>query len=131
MRKNPLQVLADYNNLHRNPGESVQAYCTRFNSVYNALSPELKPPQGSALNKFPEGFDSDMTYQLRERDFATLEDMKKGALSVEVNLMETRARMKTKKRVSFRDESTPSTSNSKMERMMEEMMKEMSIIKRE
>ena len=32
--------------------------------------------------------------------------------------------------MSFREESTPSTSNSKMERMMEERMKEMSIIKR-
>ena len=38
--------------------------------------------------------------------------------------------MKTEKRVSFREESTPSTSNSKMEKMMEEIMKEMSIIKR-
>ena len=52
-----------------------------------------------------------MAYQLRERDFTTLEDMQKGALSVEVNLMEKRARMKTKKRVSFRDENAPSTSN--------------------
>ena len=49
---------------------------------------------------------------------------------MEVNLMEKRARMKNEKRVSFREESTPSTSNSKMEKMMEEMMKEMSIIKR-
>ena len=71
-----------------------------------------------------------MAYQLRERDFATLEDMQKGALSVEVNLMEKRARMKIEKRVSFREENEPSTSNSKMEKMMEEMMKEMSIIKR-
>ena len=71
-----------------------------------------------------------MTYSLRERVFATLEDMQRGALSVEVNLMEKRARMKSEKRVSFREEPTPSTSRSKMERMMEEMMKEMSIIKR-
>ena len=89
----------------------MQAYCTRFNSVYNALSPKLKPPQGSALNKFPKGFDPEMAYQLRERDFETLEDMQRGALSVEVNLMEKRAKMKTEKRVSFREESTPSTSS--------------------
>ena len=56
--------------------------------------------------------------------------MQRGALSLEVNLMEKRARMKTEKRASFREESPPSTSSSKMERMMEEMMKEMSIIKR-
>ena len=65
VNKNPLQILPDYNSLKRNTGESVQAYCTRFNSVYNALPPDLKPPQGSALNKFPEGFDPDMAYQLR------------------------------------------------------------------
>ena len=71
-----------------------------------------------------------MTYSLRERDFATLEDMKIGALSVEVNLMEKRARMKSEKRVSFREEYTPSTSSSNMEIMMEEMMKKMSILER-
>ena len=83
----------------------MQAYCTRFNSVYNELSLELKPPEGSDLNKFPEGFDPEMAYQLRERDPATLEEMQKDALSVEVNLMEKRARMKNEKRVSFREES--------------------------
>ena len=71
-----------------------------------------------------------MAYQLRERDPITLEDMQKGAPPVEVNLMEKRARMKNEKRVSFREESTPSTSSSKMERMMEEMMKKMSILER-
>ena len=98
--------------------------------MYNALPLDLKPPQGSALNKFPKGFDPEMAYQLRERDPATLEDMQKGALTVEVNLMEKRERMKNEKRVSFREESTPSTSNSKLERMMEEMMKKMSILER-
>ena len=56
--------------------------------------------------------------------------MQKGALAVEVNLMEKIARMKNEKRVSFREESTPTTSNSNMERMMEEMMKNMSILER-
>ena len=64
--------------------------------------------------KFPEGFDPKMAYQLRERDPLTLEDMQKGALVVEVNLIEKRARMKNEKRVYLREESTPSTSLSKM-----------------
>ena len=98
--------------------------------MYNALPPELKPPQGSALAKFPEGFDLEMAYQLRERDPFTLEDMQKGALVVEVNLIEKRARMRNEKKISFREESAPSTSSSKMERMMEEMMKNMSILER-
>ena len=44
--------------------------------------------------------------------------------------MEKRARMRLENKLSFREESAPSTSNSKMERMMEEMMKKMSILER-
>ena len=71
-----------------------------------------------------------MAYQLRERDALTLEYMQKGALGVEVNIMEKRERMRNERKVSFREESAPSTSSSKMERMMEEMMKKMSILER-
>lgn len=102
-QRKPLQILSDYNNLERNTGESVQNYCTRFNSVYNALPLDLKPPQGLALAKFPKGFDLEMGYQLRERDPLTLEDMQKGALVLEVNLIEKRARMRNEKKVSFRE----------------------------
>jgi hypothetical protein len=49
-------------------GESVQDYCTRFNNIYNAIPTNIKPPQGLALIKFPDGFDVDMSYQLRERN---------------------------------------------------------------
>ena len=38
--------------------------------------------------------------------------------------------MRNEKKVSFREEYKPSTSSSKMERMMEEMMKKMSILER-
>ena len=65
IKKNPLQILSEYNNLKRNVGESVQDYCTRFNNMYNTLPPHMKPPQGLALVKFPEGFDPDMNFQLR------------------------------------------------------------------
>ena len=41
--------------LKRNVGESVHAYTTRFNSIYNALPPHMKPPQGMALAKYPVG----------------------------------------------------------------------------
>ena len=79
-KKNPLQILSEYDNLKRNVGESFQDYCIRFNSVYNALPPHMKPPQGLALVKFPDGFDPEMYYQLRERDPLTLEDMQRGQL---------------------------------------------------
>ena len=88
----------------------------------------MKPPLGSALAKFPEGFDPDITYQLRERDPATLEEMQKVAISAEANLAEKRARMRSKKKVTYRDETMPSNSSSDsridnlvrtMERMLE------------
>ena len=62
VKTNPLEILAEYKNLKRNQGESVHDYSTKFNSVYNALPPHMKPPQSMALVKYPEGFDADMAY---------------------------------------------------------------------
>ena len=80
VRRNPIQILSEYNNLKRENGESVQAYCTRFNNVYNALPPHFKPPLGLILENFPEGFDPDMTYHLRDKDPPTLEEMQQIAI---------------------------------------------------
>jgi hypothetical protein len=40
----------------------VQDYCTRFNNLYNAIPVDIKPPQGLELIKFPDAFDTDMSY---------------------------------------------------------------------
>ena len=79
----------------------------------------MKPPQGLALVKFPEGFDPDMTYQLRERDPLNLEEMQRGVVSAEANLIEKRAR-RSKKRVTYKYETMPSTSSydTKMDNLM-------------
>ena len=45
LKKNPLQILAEYSSLKRNQGESVHDYSTRFNSVYNALPPHMNLPK--------------------------------------------------------------------------------------
>ena len=71
----------------------------------------MKPPLGLALAKFPEGLDPDMAYQLRERDPLNLEDMQRRALSVEENLIEKRARLKSEKRVTYKHETMASTSS--------------------
>jgi hypothetical protein len=44
VKKNPLQILSEYENIRRNQGETVQYYCTRFNNLYNAIPAEIKPP---------------------------------------------------------------------------------------
>jgi len=61
--------------------------------MYNDVPTNIKPPQGLALLNFPDGFDVDMAYQLREHDPTTLEDMQKNVVSVEANLLAKRARM--------------------------------------
>jgi hypothetical protein len=87
--------MSEYENIRRNQGETMQDYCTHFNNLYNAIPSEIKPPQGLALIKFPDGFDVDMLYQLRERNATTLEDMQKSFVSVEANLLARRARQRT------------------------------------
>ncbi len=74
-KKDPLHILTEYDNLKRGPQETVQDYCARFNNVYNAIPQNLRPPPDLALIKFPDGFDSDMAYQLRERAPPSLADM--------------------------------------------------------
>ena len=68
--------------------------------------------------KFPDVFDPDMAYQLRERDPGTLEDMQKIAVSVEANLNARRDRMKAEKKVAIKEEvSTSDQVLCKMENM--------------
>jgi hypothetical protein len=83
--------------------------------LYNAIPTEIKPPQGLALIKFPNGFDADMSYQLRERNATTREDMQKSAISVEANLLAKRARQRSERRVTIKEEPSTSTIDSKLD----------------
>jgi hypothetical protein len=130
VKKNPLQILSEYENIRRNQGETVQDYCTHFNNLYNAIPAEIKPPQGLALIKFPDGFDADMSYQLRERNSTTLADMQKSAISVEANLLAKRARQRSERRVTIKEEPSTSTSDSKLDslaRAVEIMMERLTV----
>lgn len=66
-KKDPLHISSEYENLKRGPQETIQDYCTRFNNVYNVIPHNLIPPPDLALIIFPDAFDFDMAYQLRER----------------------------------------------------------------
>lgn len=103
-KKDPLHILTEYDNLKRGPQETVQDYCTRFNNVYNAIPQNLRPPPDLALIKFPDGFDPDMAYQLRERSPQSLAEMKDVAVSVEENLITKRNRTRTERRTTFKEE---------------------------
>ena len=75
--------------------------------------------------KFPDGFEPEMSYQLRERNSTTLEEMQRDAVSIEANLLAKRSRLRTERRVTIREEPSTSTSNAKIDslvRTMERMM---------
>ena len=75
------------------------------------------------LVKYPEGLDADMAYQLRERDYNTLEDMQKGAVSVEANLIEKNTILRAEKRVTYRDDNVASTSDPNYDRLSKNLEK--------
>jgi hypothetical protein len=110
VKKKPLQILSKYENIKRNQGETVQDNCIRFNNLYNSIPTDIKPPQGLALINLLDGFDVDMSYQLRKRNFSALKDMQKSAVSVEANLLVRRSRQRTERRITIKeDPSTPSS----------------------
>lgn len=101
-----MHILIEYDTIKRGPQESVLDYCARFNNVYNAIPQNVRPPPHLALYKFPNGFDPDMAYQLKERAPQTVADMKNVAVSVEANLIAKRNRARIERRITFKEEST-------------------------
>ena len=84
--KNSLHLLTQYNNLRRNPNESVQDFSYKFKKTYDAIPTDVKPPPGAAKLHYADAFSSEFTLLLRERRSVSLEDMMEDATEVEVNL---------------------------------------------
>lgn len=55
-KNNPLQILAEYGSLKRQPEEMIQEFTTRFNKVYNSIPTYINPPPGLTLLHYPNGF---------------------------------------------------------------------------
>ena len=72
-----------------------------------------------ALIKFPDGFDSDMAYQLRERAPPSLAGMHNIAVSVEENLIAKRNRARNERRTTFKEE--PSAFEQKLDAIIKGM----------
>lgn len=128
-KKNPLQILAKYNNLKIQPRESSQDFSTRFNKFYNSILSKIKPPLGLALLHYSDAFDLEMAYHLRERNSTKLEDMKNNAVHVEANLLAKKLNLKSKKRFIIKED--PATSSDakfkKLVKTMEKMMEKISL----
>jgi hypothetical protein len=93
---NVFLILEEYDHLKRNPGETVQQFSTRFNDVYHSIPVDVRLPPGLAKFHFPEAFDPEMTFQLRERNIESLEEMQNIAVDVETNLLIKRSKLKDK-----------------------------------
>jgi hypothetical protein len=95
--RNVFLILEEYDHLKRQPGETVQQFSARFNKVYHAMHVDIRPPPGSTHLHYPYAFDPEMTFQLRERNTATLEEMQDIVVDVEANLLIKRSKEKNKK----------------------------------
>lgn len=115
-KKDPLHILGEYDTIKRGPQETILEYYARFNNVYNAIPQNLRPPPDLALYKFPDGFDPDMAYQLKERAPETLEDAQKFVVTVEANLIAKRNRARLEKRTTFKEE--PSAFDQKLDAIL-------------
>ena len=125
-KKNPLQILSEFDAMKRAPNETVQDYYTKYNSVYNSIPTNLKPTPDYVLLKFPDRFHTDMAYQLRERNFETLERMHTDVVSVEVNILAKKARLRNERRVTIKEETSSSDGKidqlaKNLERMMDRL----------
>jgi hypothetical protein len=96
--RNVFLILEEYDHLKRNPGDIVPQFLARFNKVYHAMPVDIRPPPGSTHLHFPDAFDPDMAFQLRERNTATLEEMQKVAVDVEAKLLIKRSKAKNKEK---------------------------------
>ena len=65
-------MLTSYNQLKRGVDESIKNFSFRFNSIYNSLPTDCKPPKGMAKLHFVEAFDDVFALFLRERRSQTL-----------------------------------------------------------
>jgi hypothetical protein len=98
IKRNPFLILEEYNHLKRHPGETVQQFSAKFNQVYNSMPADIRPPLGLALLHYPDAFDLEMEFQLRERNTKTLKEMKDSAISVEAHLLIKRSKLEAEDR---------------------------------
>ena len=86
-KKKFVQMLTLYNQLKRVNDESIKNLSSRFNTIYNSLPEDCKPPEGMAKLHYAEAFDDEFAMFLRERRSVTLANMMSDPIEVEINMM--------------------------------------------
>ena len=83
-------MLTNYNQLKRGNDESIKNFPFRFNTIYNSLPTDYKPPEGMAKLHFEKAFDDEFALFLRERRSPTLAQMMSDVVEVEINIMSSK-----------------------------------------
>jgi hypothetical protein len=126
-KKNSVQMLTTYNQLRRGNDESIKNFSFRFNSIYNSLPIDCKPPEGMAKLHYAEAFDDEFALFLRERRSPTLAQMMSDAVEIEINMMSSkrgRYRVDPREQKKPKEESRASTSyDPKFDSLMKVMEK--------
>jgi hypothetical protein len=86
-KKNPLQLLTQYNYMKRSPEDTMQEFSAHFMRVYNSIPIEFQPPPGVVQLQYADSFYSDFILLLRERRSTNLYVMMSDAIKVKVNMM--------------------------------------------
>ena len=135
--RNVFLILEEYDHLKRQPGETIQQFSARFNKVYHAMPADISPPPGSSHLHYPDAFDPEMTFQLRERNTTTLEEMQKIAVDVEANLLDRREKLEEEEkdrteneRMTFSEVKLDVLANTVKEMMQEISRKEELVVQR-
>lgn len=100
--------------------ELDQDFSKIFNKVYNYIPAHIKPPPGSSQLHYVEAFDNDFSNLLREREYASLADMKNDVVKFEVNMVATK-RSTMGKAILKEEEKHFSSSEVKFDTMMNTM----------
>ena len=124
-KKNPVQLLMQYNQLWSSNDEAIKNFSDRFNKIYNSLPAHCKPLEVMAKLHYAEGFKDDFALLLRERRSTTLEYKMNDAIEVEINMMASnKGKYKTEVR-KVKEEKQPSTSQNSIDAKFDSMMKVM------
>ena len=63
-------MLTAYNHLKRENNESIKNFSARFNSIYNSLPVDYKPPEGMAKLHFAEAFDGEFALFSKRKEIS-------------------------------------------------------------
>ncbi|KAH9294710.1 hypothetical protein KI387_038298, partial [Taxus chinensis] len=85
-KTDPRFLLSEFENIKKNPNESIHDFNTQFNKTLNRLPVILRPSDVSCLIKYSDAFDKKAAYYLRDKNPGTLRQAFTMALQIENNI---------------------------------------------